>query len=160
MSVDASVDLRVVLVKRNKIIAPIEAINQLINNGWSLQLNKYIRYLPLGCNDSFDCIDEIIDYEDLWKILESKQERSELIVISLFLGNSGIGGSLLLWSEEKVLIKKVHTPIVFSLNINRKKTNFNTQFRFTDFNWYLEKIMPAFNNDDMYVEYFTCEEHI
>lgn len=159
MSVSASIDLRVIQSNTGNPVAPVHALEILMDHGWSLQHDGYVYYLPLGHDDPFDCITEMMSIKSLLEILRIKEAQSELIVVSLTWKNTNIGGSLFLYDANKALHENIHTPIGFSLDKNKKKLIRNDSLEMTDVNWYLEKILPTFNGDNTFVEHFTYNEH-
>jgi hypothetical protein len=159
MSVSAAVSLRVIQFNTDKPITPIETLEILVSYGWSLNRDRYVSYLPLGKDDPFDCISEIMNKDSLFEILRKKEIQSELIVTSLTWQDSDIGGSLFLYDEKRALEDKICTPIVFSIDVNRKKLVLESAYEMTDVNWYLKRLLPAFSKNGMYVEYFEYNEH-
>ncbi len=160
MSISASIDFRVIQSNTGKFITPIKTLEILMEYGWSLQRDRYVYYLPLGKDDPFDCISEVISIESLLKILRKKETQSELIVVSSTWKDTNIGGSLFLYDEKKALEDSINTPIGFSIDGSRKKIGIGSANEMTDVNWYLEKLLPVFNKNGMYIEYFEYSEHI
>ena len=160
MSVSASIDLRVVQSSTGKLITPIKAIELLAHYGWSLQRDGYVCYLPPGDGDNFGWDGRRMSIESLMAILTKKEDLSELIGVLLTWKNTDIGGNLLLYGNKKSLEKDFFTPISFHIDGNRKQLVINDSYGMTDVNWYLEKLLPAFNQGDTYVEYFSYDEHI
>lgn len=158
MSVSASINLRIINRETREVASQELIICSLIDNGWSLsRSNGFVNYLPIGDNDDCDWIEEAMSLDALFTILKQKEHLSELIGVVITWENTDVGGDLLLWGREET---KLHTPTTFGVTVNRRETSFNTQFKFTDFNWYLDKIMPAVNNANLYVEFFSCDHHI
>ncbi len=159
MSVSASFDLRVVRSSGKELASQIEIIKALANYGWSFFRGEYVCYLPYGDNDNFNWTAEIISFESFLKILEQKEKRSELIGVSMTWKNSNIDGELLIWGAEEARKNKIHTPISFNMAANRKRFISQNNYEITDVNWYMEKLLPALNQNGMYVEYFSYEEY-
>ena len=161
MSVSASIGLRVVDVNSRIVVSPLKVIDILSKNGWNLvSEHGYISYLPVNDNDMFDWTDSKINIPNLMKILEQKEKNKELIGVCLGWKDTGTGGDLLIWDKDVARNKKIHTPISFVLNGERKPLADYGSFKITDVNWYLERLLPAFNQDDTLVEYYTYEEHV
>lgn len=160
MSVDASIGLRIKDYTTGTIASSIKIIAMLIDNGWNIQRHGSAYFLPLGDNgDDANWTLETIEAESLMKILEEKELRGELIGVLLTWQDTLIGGPLFLYSQEEALKHKLHTPMSLGLSSDRKIL-VDYGFEMTDVNWYLEKLLPIFNQEDMRIEYFTYSEHI
>ena len=161
MSLDASVDFRVVDINSRVVVSPLKVIEILSGNGWNL-LNEdgYACYLPVGDNDMFDWTGSKISVSELMKILEKKEKNKELIGVRIAWKNTEIGGNLLLWDKDEAKDKKIYAPISFDLDANRKILAEYDDFKITDVNWYLERLIPAFNQGDTLVECYKYDEHI
>ena len=157
MSVSASIDLRVVSRSSKK---PISQMQILIKNGWNLQRNGYVCFLPIGDGDNFAWEALPMSIESLMEILQEKENKGELIGVLTTWQDSEIEGDLLLWSNQE--IEKDPTKTSFSLNVNatRKILLEYGRDKITDVNWYLTKLLPAFNQGDTRVEYFSYDENI
>jgi hypothetical protein len=148
MSVQASLDLN--FQDYDKAITPINLITLLLNNGWSLNDNGRISYLPIGDNYDFDwIISSQISKDELMMMLEEKEKRNELIGIVLTWKNTNIGGSILFYPSDK---------ISFVFNINRRILHGLDNFKMTDFNWYLSRILPIFNKNNIPLKSFVIDE--
>lgn len=159
MSISASLDLLVVSSLTRRQITPTRAISVLVKNGWSLGRDGYVTYAPLGCNnDPFEIVEREISENTLMAELHEKENHQELINVTMFWGNTNIDIHLLLWDEISAQQNKINTPIVLNIG-GRVKFLANDTHEITDVNWYLARVLPAFEKDDMYVEYFAYEEH-
>lgn len=144
MSISAS--LSVILANRcNQSLSSVKIINSLLNNGWHLEKNNKIYYLPLGDDDDFDWQENQINKDAFAEIVEQKEQAGEIIGVGLTWGNTDIGVILLIYANYQ---------LSFSLAINRKKLQSNV----TDFNWYLEKILPCLETDFMTVSNFSFSQ--
>jgi hypothetical protein len=161
MSVDASFDFRVVDVNSRVVISPLKVIDILSKNGWNLlDPNGYVFYLPAGDEPGmFNWADNKMDLSSLMKIFEQKEKNKELIGVRIAWRDTEIGGNLLLWDKDEAKHKNIHTPIAFDLDANRKMLADYGNFKITDVNWYLERLIPIFNQGDTLVENYTYEEH-
>ena len=161
MSVEASIDLRIVRYATGAIVSPIEIVKILASCGWSfVNPEGYVYYLPVGDNDMFDWKDGKMDIPSLIKILEEKELENELIGVGMRWQNTEIGGEILLWPERKMAEKKIHTSMSFCLDGSRQVLSCEGYQKITDVNWYLTKLLPIFNQGDTLVEYYTYEEHV
>lgn len=159
MSVSASISLRIIDYQLRTIASPVKIIRALINNGWNVQRGGLIDYIPLGSNDdNFNWKVEPISIELLMNTLIKKEQQGELIGVGVTWQDTYIGGTLLLWDEKKALTKKIYTPLSFSLSSDRKILIDYGHFKITNVNWYLEKLLPVLNNNDLYVASYTYEE--
>lgn len=145
MSIFASIDISIAS-RLGYSITSIDIINTLINNGWKIRNENKIYYLPIGDNDNFDWQDNEISEKEFFSIAKQKDQNNEIIGVALIWKDSKIGGTLLIYPEHKFSI---------NLTINLKKLNNNIKCRITDVNWYLEKILPFFENDTTTVENFS-----
>ena len=159
MSMSASFGFRVVRSMGKELVSQTDIVRMLASHGWSFLRNGYACYLPIGDNDDFAWAGEMISFTSLLKILEEKEQRSELIGVAMTWQDTGIDGELLLWSESESKKEQIHTPISFNMAANRKQSSFQENFNITDVNWYLERFLPAFNKGNSYVEYFTYNEY-
>ena len=160
MSVSASIKLRIVDIKTRSLTPPLKIIEKLLNNGWRIEREGGICYLPLGDNDEFDWSDYTNGTTALMDILQEKERRNELIGLVLDWEGTSIGGDLLLWTKEEIDGKRIHTSMSFCLGGDRKLLIDDDQFKITDVNWYVVNLLKIFNQDDTLVEYYTYEEHI
>lgn len=161
MSVSASIGLRIRQFGLTNTISQTKTLKLLISHGWNLvNPDGEVSYLPPGDDDNFNYIHSKISVPSLMRILEEKEQKGELIGVTLTWQDTFIGGDLFLWSEKEALEKKIHTPMSFGLDINRKTLTNQDNFEMTDVNWYLERLLPIFNQNNMRVEYFTYQEHI
>ena len=134
MSVSASI--KWVIRKENKQILWVEVIQYLLANGWSLNDNNKMTFLPLHDNDMFDWQRESINEEYLIKILTDKENAKELLGVCITWKDSNIGGALLTVGNDELL---------FSLSINRKTIQSCGGNPTTDVNWYLLRFNPIFS---------------
>ncbi len=156
MSIESSIDLRIVQTTSGSILSPIRTLEILIKNGWKLQRNGGVYYL--NSNDS-DWASAAMSIESLMKILNEREQNDEHIGVTITWQDTNIGGEVILWSNKDMLQNKIHTSLSFLLTMNRQILADYGHFKITDVNWYLTKLLPAFNHDDSNVEYYTYEEH-
>ena len=146
-----SISISITLEKHNlKQIKTMKIIQALIKYGWTLYHNGYINYKPLG---SEDWVVNILDLKSLAGILTAKEANREIIGIMMKWRLSDTGGDFLFWPEEG-------TYEAFSLSVNpfRPEITLADNYEVTDFQWYLEKLLPPLN-DLFGVKSFLCEEH-
>lgn len=158
MSISASFGFRVVDVNSRIVASPLKVIDLLSQNGWRLLNDGYVSYLPIGDNDNFNWTGNKISVDELMRILEQKEKNKELIGIRMIWQDTEIGGDFLLWDKDVANNEKIFTPISFVLDGNRKLIPNIEPFKITDVNWYLTKLLPAFNQGATVVEHFTYEE--
>ena len=141
MSVSAS--LNITLASRdNQPLSSRKIIDSLLNSEWCLVNNNKIYYLPLGDDDDFDWQENQITKDNFFEIVKQKEDTKEIIGVGLTWANTDIGVILLIHTNYQ---------LSFSLTVNRKKLQGNI----TNFNWYLEKILPCFETSFMTVENFS-----
>ena len=125
-------------------------IDNLMANGWQLNDQGKISYLPLGDKDNYDWqIQQDIDYLDLLKIVKNKELNNEPVGIIMSWKNTTIGISIIIRKEGTLSI---------DLNINRQDFALNDHYKITDFQWYLKRLLPCLD-DAFGVESFSCEQH-
>ncbi len=143
MSISASIDFN--FYSSSIEITPLLLINILMSNGWSLLYCGGKSYLPIGDIDDFDWQhSKSITDEEIIKICAIKFKNKEIIGLGLTWLDTNIGGDFLFYPEGGVS---------FLLNINRIE---NTSTTLTDFNWYLEKIVPFIIKNNIHIESVRC----
>ena len=144
MSISASIDLAI-----NTTISPLilTIIRILLAAGWGFKYEQFSSYLPLGDNDDFDWKIEKIEDINLLEILAEKEKSGELIGVAMVWKNTGSGGTFLFHSDGSISI---------SLSINRKKI----EEKFTDVNWYIDKLISPLIEAKIIIESFVFSEHI
>lgn len=110
-----------------------KVIKQFQSIGWGIR-NSYgnIEYLPKG-DTEYCWICEDIPEDAFYDIIYQKETSNEQVGVNLFYANSAVGISLISSCVNKVIL---------SLEINRKKTDYN----YTDIIWYIEKIILRLRN--------------
>lgn len=147
MSVSASIDFN--FYSSNVDITPLLLISILLSNGWSLLDCGGKSYLPIGDIDNFDWQhSKSITDDEIMEICAIKFKNKEVIGLGLTWLDTNIGGDFLLYPEG---------GLSFLLNIERIE---NISTTLTDFNWYLEKIIPTLIENDIYVERMKCSHTI
>lgn len=149
MSTEASINIRL-FDKKSKGISSIKVIQKLMNYGWTLNDNGKISYLPLGDIDEFDWKNENISIESLENILIQKEKRNEIVGVVITWKETGVGGTILFGESQSFSI---------NLSINRRMLNDEKMIKITDVNWYLTKLLPALNEDELVVESISYEEY-
>ncbi len=145
MSVSASIDIKLSEISNERFPA-IKILRNLINYGWTFNDNEKVSYLPIGDMDSYNWQTGKIKEGDLFKAIIEKESNGEIVGVVLTWRESGIGGSCLIWNDKS---------ISFNITINRKLVEGSDR---TDFDWYLTKILPALNKDNLNVKSFSCQE--
>ncbi|WNF04738.1 hypothetical protein [Brevibacillus borstelensis] len=148
MSIEASINVKLVHDTLQKVPA-LDVIINLLEFGWTFDDNGHCSYLPLGDIDDFEWKSEVLGKEHLLNVVKEKERMNEIIGVVMTWENTGVGGEFLLWNDGSISLK---------LNVNRKTTGEN--LRFTDINWYLDKLLPALNQRNIKIEAFSFEEHV
>ena len=105
-------------------------------------------YLPLHDNESYDWNYGNFDDKYLFNIFELKEIAKELIGVRLFWENSDLGIDLLLSPD---------LTMIFSIERGNRPV---THYGVTDFDWFLSRIIPLFNETDFIgIEYIEFMEH-
>jgi len=149
MSVQASIDIKLSKYNQNN-QSPIELIKVLLSSGWTLNDHGGISYLPVGDNGDYDWIlSEKISQNELMKILEEKEKTKELIAVVLTWKDTNIGGSFHFYNPEEISM---------ILNVNRQILYGPNNFKTTNFNWYLSRLIPVFYDNKIALKSFTLDE--
>ncbi len=148
MSVSASIDVKFV-TSEDKGSSIVDIVKGLIKNGWTLNDNGKVSYLPVGDDGDYNWVSENINIDELINILDEKERQNESIGVSLTWGDTNIGGTLLLWDKKS---------LSFNLSINRKIINQDSSMGITDVNWYLEKLISGLINERLKVASFSFEQ--
>ena len=112
-------------------ISWVEIIRFLLKNGWNLNDNGGMTYLPLHDNGMYDWQSEKINEEKLFRILTKKERLKEELGVCITWQDSQIGGSLLIFNDCKLLL---------SITINRQTAQICEGMVITDVNWYLTRM--------------------
>ena len=120
-------------------------IKCLINNGWRINCNHKISYIPLGDNGMYNWQEKELSYADFYEIIKQKEIANEDIGVDIYWKNTEIGLSLLIFSDLKVTL---------ILSINRVKIDLQ-DIDITDSSWYLQRIIPYLYKDKMVVVRYT-----
>ncbi|GMA97769.1 hypothetical protein [Pelosinus sp. IPA-1] len=147
MSISASIDIKLAF-RDSQTISKVALIQSLLDFGWTFKDCGNMTYLPIGDEDKFDWKTENISVESLMVLLNEKEKRDEQIGVAMTWKDSGIGGDVLLMKNGEISV---------SLTINRRVI---IDSDITDVNWYLVKLLPALNDNNLIVESFSYEEHI
>lgn len=149
MSVQASIDIKFSSSNENN-TTTFNIINLLLKGGWTLNDTGGISYLPLGDDGDFDWIlSAKISPEELMKTIQEKQEEKELIGVVLTWQNTNIGGSFLFYPSNEISM---------SLNVDRQVLYGINNFKTTDANWYLSRLIPIFYENNIALKSFTFDE--
>ncbi len=154
MSVSAGIKVRLIQCKKGTEIFSIEVVKILNTAGWTLFRSGKASYLPLGDTEFLDYrYGEAIEYEQLVSIIEKKEQLGELVAIDLFWKDTFIGGTFRFDPDS------CYSEIRINVSSDRQIIQLNENYSITNFQWYLEKLLPPLN-DAFGVEYFSCKEHI
>lgn len=143
MSKSASIDI----VMSTKVVECIDFIKNLLRFGWTFSDDGLVSYLPIGDDDNFDWKREKMEPSKLLSLLKKKEDKREMIGVVLTYKDTGVGGEFLFRMDKN---------ISFSLSKNRKEIK---DCNVTDVNWYITRILPAFEGLDSIVESVSWEEH-
>lgn len=143
MSISASIDIQL----SNERITPIDIVSILINNGWTINDNGEKVFLPLNDDGMYDWHSErdITDNEVI-NILKLKDKAKESLGISLTWLNTNIGGEFVINHDLLIII---------TLSNNRQVNGYNV----TDFDWYLSKLVPLFQKENIYIELISFSHY-
>jgi hypothetical protein len=151
MSINASINIGLHSNGKNNLLCS-NIIQLLINEGWSLTHNNFKCYLPLHDNDVSNwTANDTLSNIELFEIIKLKEKQREVVGIMLTWQNTPIACDFLFFPEN------FYTKFSINLDANRPVINLTQNLTLTDFQWYLEKILPPIN-EQFGIEYFACEE--
>ncbi|WP_437285852.1 hypothetical protein [Sorangium sp. So ce406] len=146
MGRSVSIDLRIPGLRSNV----YRVLCALLEAGWSYDDDGHISYLPVGDRGDFDWQWADLDrWPDVLAAIKVKEERGELVGVSLIHEETGAGGEFLLDAREELLM--------ICLTINTR--DIQTVPRFVDFTWYLERLVPAISRAGFTIECVECCQH-
>ena len=143
MAVTASIDFRVY----PRTISLIDILSILSSYGWNFSDNGHQVYLPINDNDEWNWKSEKLNNGELFDIFHIKSKLSEPIGVAISWQETNIGGQLLLFPNGEISVL---------LNNNRLINSYGV----TDFDWYLNKIVPVFREHNIVIEKLSFTEHI
>lgn len=152
MSVYASIDIHLSKIV-GKPRSSVEIIQALKDFGWGFSNSKYIAYLPLGDKDEFDWQEKEVSFEKVINMFKEKEEAHEIIGVLMTWKDTYIGGEFLFWPDDRYETFTIH------LSSNRQTIILYDDYEITDFQYYLQKILPSLNKI-WTVEFFEFREHI
>lgn len=129
-------------------LSTVSIIRAFLEKGWSLYSeDDKIIYTTVGDDDDFDFLAESIGVDEYFEIVNQKERKKENIAVALF------------YPEECVRyrIDLIFTPghdIIVSPDDMTKKILL-PDYNILDVNWYICKILPSFNKNDILVEGIT-----
>jgi hypothetical protein len=130
-------------------VQALEIIAILMANGWTLNDHGKVSHLPLGDKDNYDWqIQKDLSYSELSEIIRDKESKDEPIGIIMAWQDTSIGGTVIIKKEGSISI---------NLDINRKELILKNHFKITDFQWYLEKLLPPLE-EAFGIEAFSFEQ--
>jgi len=151
MSVSASIQIS--LSNENNMNVPGSKILPILtHSGWRIfTTSGKVGYLSAESNNDFDWKYASLNFETLIDIFKEKEMKKETTGVCLFWGNTSIGGSFSFLYDNTM-----HT---FSININedRQLITLAENYNITNFQWYLEKLLPPLNNC-FGIDFFSCNE--
>jgi len=149
MSIAASIDVKLVKYS-SRCVVQKEIVQILLDYGWSLNDNGKMTYLPVGDNGAFSWVSEDISTNFFMETLQKKEKLGENIGVNLTWKNTNVGGSFLFFDDNVLSV---------TLTINRKIFIRKNNLEVTDVNWYLERLLPPLNAEDLRIGHFAYEEH-
>lgn len=145
MSVSVSIDVCLKDAKKNR-YPTVDIVRVLMENGWRLYFDSVICYKPLGSEEwSYGAI----DFSDLAKIFVMKEAAHESNGVMMNWQDTEIGGDFFFRPDE--ISDKTFSLL---LNAERPTVSLYPGYEVTDFQWYLERLLPPIN-DAFGVECFS-----
>jgi len=129
MSRYISIDIKLTSNERTSIRAILKT---LVESGWNPMIDGLINYLPINDNEMYNWTKEKISVDQLYEIVESKEQKQETIGVDMCWEDSNVGISLLAYNPNEISL---------GLDVNRKYIDDSTHL--IDFNWYATRILLA-----------------
>lgn len=142
MSISASIDISLTRNKSYSFLAT-DIVDAMLSQNWKARKSNKICYLPLADDDLFNWSEEEITELELKDVVSQKENEKEIIGIVFYWGDTDVGVSMLIFQDYQ---------ISFNLNINRVSVNLLDKIDITDASWYLQNIIPCFNNEMFKIE--------
>jgi hypothetical protein len=152
MSVDAGIHVKLVNVASDY-HAIIDIVKVLSATGWNIFNSGRISYMIVDQYDNYDWLSDYLTLVEFDSILKDKAQKSSSISIEATWDETGIGGPLVFRSQDG------YKNISLLLESKRRTIDLHHNYSITDFQWYLEKLLPPLN-EAFGIEYFSCEHHI
>jgi hypothetical protein len=135
-------------VKKSKPITIDLFIDSFTKNGWTMNVDGNIRYLPVGDNDLYDWkYSSVSNVKDVIHLLKEKQGLNEQIGFFLLLESEDVALEILVDSEISNIICTAHGDRKLISNAN-----------ITDFTWYIERIVPILGFMALEFEQIECTD--
>ena len=130
---------------------PLEVISALLENGWTYNDHGHISFLPIGDNGNFNWQwEELEKWAEVLEKLHQKQELQETVGLAITWLDTLIGGNLLFFRDCDY----------FSFSICINIQTLKNCSRFTDFSWYLAKIITPLEEKRLRIKFLKCEEAV
>lgn len=146
VSVSASIRLTVSERKGFQGITSVKILDCLIEGGWEMVRDEAITFLPFGDKDDYNWTKKKVGFEFIAEQAKKKEEAKETVGVEIFWRKTEIGMPVLIFSPNDIL---------FSLDINRQKAFENI----TDVNWYLKRLLPCFEREEIAVTSITFHQY-
>lgn len=149
MSIEASIAMRYSMSGKNDLYAT-QLIKILLLEGWTFNDDGGSSYLPLGETEGFDwVIQEKISSDLLMNILIEKEKCHEIIGVVMTWQDTNVGGSFIFRERDQLSIL---------LNVNRKTICDEYYAQLTDANWYLSRLIPILEKNNIEIYFFAFEQ--
>ena len=124
----------------------------LVQAGWRIfTANGMVGHLPVEVSNAFEWQYAPIDFESLIDIFKEKETKKETTGVCFFWQSTSIGGSFSFFPDD------VMRTLSMNINEDRQLITLAPDYMITDFQWYLEKLLPPLN-DTFGVDFFQCQE--
>lgn len=139
-----------VLIYTSSAIPVVTLLEALTGIGWELNYHGDLFYLPLKDQENYDWQSSSIDlWPEVKTILSTKQRDQEVV---------GIGLS---WKEEVTSgLFLFHPDHSISVLIGAHRIRISQADAFTDFSWYLSRLLPCLTSAGCIVESVACTDEL
>lgn len=148
MSVNASIQIN---LNKLKCKSFIEILQILTKFGWNFIHNGHLTYSFLNKQGDLDFQAETLTLEQFAEMVQLKSPLYVLISVEMTWQDTEIGGPLMFSPTDGI------HQLTLCLESKRQKQNLVDTYETTDFQWYLEKLLPPLD-DAFGVESFSFEE--
>lgn len=151
MTVHRTITLKVLVENRS----PLDCLEVLFQEYWTpFDLNGRIRYLLLGDTEEFNF--ETTDSLSLvFSVIESKFQQGEFGLLLIYDESHWESIDLFIYPQTPTEVYN-RFKLVFSFGIGKRLPDSD---RYTDYSYYLSRIIPLLENNDFHFEEVTCNDY-
>lgn len=151
MSVSASIGISLFRETNTNIPGSI-ILPVLIDSGWRISSNGTVGYLPAETNDVAEWQYACINFDSLLNIFKIKEIKKEITGVRLFWQDTQVACNFTFFPDD------IMKTLSININQDRQLVTFASGYEMTNFQWYLEKLLPPLDKA-FEVEFVSCKHH-